>query len=1169
MKKVVIVIFIMLALSLSADIRFAKDLFEDGLYDEAIIEFEKIIVASPTSDEAQEAIFYIGESYREREQFARAEITYKRLLDGYPASFFRDKTLYYLALVQFKQKKFQKAVDSFGILIEKYPLSQYAKQSLSFYVQCFFELGEYNKVIVRGRKITRDYKEYHNIPEIYLWMAKAYFANNIPFEGRKTLDKIITEYPDHNARWKALELEIDLIEQDKDEKAASEELSKRLDEDISRIYEEKLRLKLVTYFISLGEFEQAYIELNKLIGKFGNSVNLDKYIILFSECQLKLAKFNELINNLIKFKKVFKESPLKADYNLYLAQAHFHLKDYSKSNNIVEDILTYTKSEKTIYETYLLKSHILKETGKLNEAIKLYKKLINKEYADNAELFFTIGDIYFEKIQNYSTAIKYYQRVVTGYSSKNYQQKASYKIALCYEKLDKFSDAIAELDQINLNEVTDMDLHEKILHKKKYLKKFKQKDYETAFEKLVNSLVRFSQDNDKNQLQEDLISILITDLKEYEKTIDLINIKDNPEGIYRRAKLFLIITEKLNAEEKYTQAKETFTKAGMLISKLDKTTHDEWITELNLRREIISDDRVNSEIIPKLEEFVQKYPKSFASNEFVLEIGNYYRTQNNMKKAASYFEKLINYSEISNEDFYNAKIDLAEYYYSIDDDNNALKNYMIADSQINLKRPLIYFHYAVILHETGKVEKAKNKLTFLVNNSEYYEGYDNTINFFSRILRKSGDFEDAIKYNLLIPVARRNDNFYFSLADDYLKINNKEEAKETLMFIVNKDNDILRKLADLQFETGDLEMAKYTFEELTKKEKSNLRNYEMLGRIAFIQDDFLEVAVNYKKIIDKLGDKFKGYDSISQVAKENIISLYRIENRPKAEKLINKFKRILSISAKHEIELSRGIYYSTIDKKKAESIFTKLLKQKQLSGNVMIGAYFWRGVVRLEMKKTKEAESDFEIVANSIDENLSNQANLKLGTINFSNEKYQKALNYYYKVIKNDKTGKLALDAAQNFAYVCKTIGEWQKAVAAYEIILERWGDVELEAKTVFDIAFCHFRDKKYQNAIKMFERSIHVLKDRELEAEAQYWIGESYFGMDDYETAVSEFLKVGYSYQEFTQWAASAELRAGEAYVNMKKIDKAKRMYERIISKYGKFSQWGVEANKRLEALK
>ena len=341
MKGFILFIVVFIAFNLCADIRFAKDLFEDGLYEEAIIEFEKIIAASPTSDEAQEAIFYIGESYREREQFARAEITYKRLLDGYPTSFFRDKTLYYLALVQFKQKKLWKAADNFGILIEKYPLSQYAKQSLSFYVQCFYELGEYNKVIVKGRKITRDYKEYHNIPEIYFWMAKAYFANNIPFEGRKTLDKIITEYPDHNARWKALELEIDLIEKDKGEKAAAEELSKRLDEDISRIYEEKLRLKLATYFISLGEFEQAYIELNELIEKFGSSANLDKYIILFSECQLKLGKYNEIINNFIEFKKVFKESSLRAEYNLYLALAYFHLKDYSKSNNIVEDIFQF------------------------------------------------------------------------------------------------------------------------------------------------------------------------------------------------------------------------------------------------------------------------------------------------------------------------------------------------------------------------------------------------------------------------------------------------------------------------------------------------------------------------------------------------------------------------------------------------------------------------------------------------------------------------------------------------------------------------------------------------------------------------------------------------------------------------------------------------------------
>jgi len=69
-------------------------------------------------------------------------------------------------------------------------------------------------------------------------------------------------------------------------------------------------------------------------------------------------------------------------------------------------------------------------------------------------------------------------------------------------------------------------------------------------------------------------------------------------------------------------------------------------------------------------------------------------------------------------------------------------------------------------------------------------------------------------------------------------------------------------------------------------------------------------------------------------------------------------------------------------------------------------------------------------------------------------------------------------------------------------------------------------------------------------------------------ETAVSELLKVGYNYPQFTQWAASAELKAGEAYQNGNQIEKAKQIYERVMSKYGKYSQWGTEASSRLLIL-
>jgi TolA-binding protein len=88
------------------------------------------------------------------------------------------------------------------------------------------------------------------------------------------------------------------------------------------------------------------------------------------------------------------------------------------------------------------------------------------------------------------------------------------------------------------------------------------------------------------------------------------------------------------------------------------------------------------------------------------------------------------------------------------------------------------------------------------------------------------------------------------------------------------------------------------------------------------------------------------------------------------------------------------------------------------------------------------------------------------------------------------------------------------------------------------------------------------------VQAEAQYWTGMSYFEKDDFEKAVTELLKVSYSYETYTQWAASAELQAGEAYQKLDSKEKARRIYNRVIEKYGSGSQWGTLAKQRLAEM-
>jgi len=1168
MKKMICIFLIIISINLWSDLNFGRGLYNDGLYEEAIKEFERVIAYSPTSDNSQEAMFLIGESYRERDQFDKAESAYNRLLDGFPGLLFRDKVLYYLAFTQYEKQNYRKTSENLKLLIETYPNSNFSKMALSKYLECYYKMEQYDKVIIESRKILRNYKDYHNLPDVLLWQANARYVMKMPVEAKKILNEIIADYPDHISRWKAVEKLIEITELEEGIPKATEALNIVLQDKVPRNYEEKLRSRLADYYMDLQNFSQAYIELSNIINKFSSSSQLDSYILKLIDIQIELKKYLEIKNDYPKFKKVFRESDKKDYYLLQLSKADLLLNDLGSAKKWLNEIKT-DKSE-ILFHKQFLNADILFASGRYTNAANEYKKLLSNKFSTRDILLIKLGDIYFEKFQQYNTAKKYYQWILTEYSENNLQDEASYKIALCLEQLGNYTEAVTELKQIDIQKISNEELKQKITEKLEYLIKFKQYDYETAFNRLLKSLIDNSNNSEiNNELQNNLLDVLIIDLKNYEAAIKILEKENDPESNFRKAVLWIHLAEKFTYDLEVTLADEALQKVDEIASTIDSSKYPDWLEEISIRKQLLQKKEISEELITRMKTFIDQNSNSLTANELKLLIGNYYISKNETEKAIKYFTELVNSATIEDVDFYNAKIHLAEFYYANNDDAQALKFYWIADKHIKINDPIIYFHYAVVLNEQGEKKRSEDKLAFLLNNSELFQQYSLVISYFTKSLRESGDYENAIKYQLFLPEADKNDETYKLLANDYDKLGIHEKAKEALMHVVNKSEEDQAKLAYLQFTTDDLEMSKYTYGELVKNSKSNLKYYEMLGHINFIQENYLEAAVNYKKIIDKLGDKFNSYENIGNVVKENIISLYRIENRPKAQTLAKKFQKQLAETDKNEIELNRGIYYKKIDKKKSESIFTKLLKNKNLSSSIMINAYFWRGVVKMEKEELDGAEADFSTVANSIDINMSNKAHLKLGTINFSKENYQKALSHYYKVIEKDEDGKLAFDAARNFAFVCKTMKEWQKAIAAYQIILERWGDEELEAKTVFDIAFCHFRDKKYSHAIEMFNRAIPLLEDKETQAEAQYWIGESVFGMENYEEAVSELLKVGYNYPQFTQWAASAELKAGEAYQNSKQIEKAVQIYERVISKYGKYSQWGTEASSRLLILK
>ncbi len=1162
------VLIVFFSYGLQADIDFAIELFNDGLYEEAILEMEKVIIESPVSLQAEKAVFHIAESYRLLENYSQAESYYRRLWDGYPDNAYKDKALFYLGFSRFQMSRFELAAKNFTILIEEYPGTDIVANALIYLLDSYYQIADYNQVIISGRKLIKDYENYDQIPELLLLMAKAYFANNIPEEGNKILRKIMSEYPDHNVSWEALELKIDMIRDDEDPKAAAQFLSGKLKESLPRLFEEPLRLKLLNLYLELEDYKSALDQAEILTEKFNNSDQISRYLTFKARCFIHLERFQELISEGDLYNKEIDNSGFKKLYEFYTAQAFYSLDQRDKAREITSRLIETTGSDSLMVQSIILLSEIDLAEGKYLSAVHALNSVIDSPYVEKNRILFKLAGIYHYKFLDYSQAIKYYELVLIGKPSQILENQVYFQSALCYEQIQNSQTALDQIERIDLTAVENRILKAEIQSKERYLREYIIQDHGRALNKILQHLYDYLSSGDEIRLKQNIITIYTEELKDYQTGLSLLEGSKDAISLYQQSRLLLKLMDKNMLEGKTDNLLVLEVKFDNMIDDLILAEEPILVQELKLRKQILLNETALTENSEQISSFIRDYPENPSSNYFLFHLTKYYLNQGDYERSAELAEKLILDETIDENRFHEINLILAEYFYNSNDDVTAGKYYQKSSSRIDLTTPLYLFHYAVTLDQIGKRSEAVEKLEYLTNNIQDFSEFRNVVEYYADVLRTENMYNKAISVQLLLPDRERDDDFYLDLSQDYRETGQLEAAKEALLYIVDKDLKTLENLALLQFETRDLEMADFTYSKLISLDENNTGYYEMSGRIKYLLQKYQEAVSDLEKVYQILGTAQDSYLDPALFAQHLIISLYRIDNRPRAETMTASFKELLSEDVLNLISMHEAIYYKSIDMNKSEKLFTKLLK-KELTDSLKYQIYFWRGVTRMELTKTDEATEDFLMALNSDEVDLRNNANLKLGTIAFSGEHFQEALDYYYHVIFEDDSGILALDAARNFAVVCKTIEEWQKAVVAYEIILERWGDVEFKGETIFDIAYCHYRDHKFEEAIIMFQRAIPMLAGRETQAEAQFWTAESYFAEGKYEKAVVEFRKIGYNYGDFPQWAASGELRAAESYLQTGKIDKAVMIYERVVEKYGTISQWGKEAASRLDQLK
>jgi tetratricopeptide (TPR) repeat protein len=1150
----------------SESFKIAEKMYNDGLYDESISEFSKVVQNAPTSFEAEKSIIYIGQSYENEGKYLKAIKYYQQLLDGYPSSLLRDKAIYKLINIYYQREDFSKVIKLSRNLFKSYPKTKYAEKSIIAYLNSLYKTKDFNDAIVASTKMIKNYPNSKYLPEIYFIQAKVFDSNSMPDEYIKNINIILKKYKSSGIYWDA---KLYVIKKFKDNRKIIKELSDLLNNKVSRNYEEKIKFELFHYLFLENDYVRSLKIISDIISKFSNSIRLPEAIYYKTLILIHLNRFSEIINNYQNNEKVFKRSEWKSNYYLLVSEAFFKANNMELARRIIDELPILSDSLE--YKKEILRADILRKEGFYHKAISILsvtgRKFSHLNVGD--ELNYKIGEIFFTNLKDYDSAIRYYKLVV-GNPNRFLEKISKYKIAICLESAGNVEEAIKVLYKIDADNYPD--LKNKIEKKRDYLNNFVRKNTNKAVTDLIHSFASYINDADKQKAKLNLSDILYYDLKDFDSAAEIL---DSPEAYFQYKKAYILLKKlKKDYDEQEINA-ELKDKIIAILDNLKTINSLTFADDIQLRLEILEKNgKVDKNTVEKMEILSSK--KDLINNNYYHRIlSKYYESTKNTDKIIYHLNLIEKNKNISLYEYFEYKSKLADMYFSQKKYDLAAKTYEIAESVKPINSVQRKYNFAFSLDKIGKSDLAIKEYQKIIKNYPDFEKINEILFDLSDWYAKSKNFVKSNEFLLKISPEKKDDSYWKKLASNYRNMQNLENEKNALMHIVKKSIPTLKRLAEVQFETKDLTFATYSYSQLLKKSKDKkfkINIYADLGHIYFLQKEYEKSIKNYLKTIFPKKKTTIRANSIPNfiIIKELVISYYKVGNRPKAETYEKKYKKLLKQNpiAKSEILLNRGIYYQKYNLKKSKKIFDSIVKNKKISSEIKDQARFWRGVTLINQKKSDKAIVEFNAVLNSKNKELVNQAQLKLGILYFSKEKYQEALDHYSYVIQNDSTGTLALEATKNYAIVCKTIEEWGKAIDAYELIISRWGDDRVKAKTRFDIAFCYYRDKKYPKAIEMFEKAIANLKDNALKAEAQYWIGESYFHNEKYEEAVSSFLKVSYQYPDQIKWKKISDLRAAESYYQKGDYQKAKYMFKKVIKKYGPGSDVGKEASKRLKEL-
>ncbi len=402
--------------------------------------FEALQKTFPEDPTSGKALFYAGKCYYALEYFARAIKTWETVLAHYADLPIAANAAHEIGGTYFRALKYPDAIAYYQLVISDYPESPLCKEAQMEIANSYYNSSDDENAIKAYDKFLKLYPEDKLSPDAIAGLERAYYRRGI-----------------------------------QDPEKMKEFIEKFQASDLAA--EAQFNLGIEAY--EKQEYETAIEEFRKVVVDFPESEIAADAQGNIVECYKKLEEHRSVITEAEKFIAYFPESPMLPQAKFNMGMAYFNMHAYKEAAETFGEIakeypdsdfassarynmaLCYKKLGKTEKAAAILQSYGEEGSGETSIVAKIQAGVAYMEKSDfqkaltiletisptNAKessmLYEVMGECY-QNLNREADAIQSFSRLKTlTLADDPYQVKGLAKLAVLYEKQQRFDDAIA------------------------------------------------------------------------------------------------------------------------------------------------------------------------------------------------------------------------------------------------------------------------------------------------------------------------------------------------------------------------------------------------------------------------------------------------------------------------------------------------------------------------------------------------------------------------------------------------------------------------------------------------------------------------------------------------------------------------------------------------------